>query len=97
MDFLPCSCKAFEYGHGYNSQGEFQNDLFIKEVGQCKLKSVNRKSYKLKSCGFNYYEKSTEDSPPPSTDSTTVSPNSALLLSLPVLIPFVSVLIPFAL
>ncbi|XP_020622257.1 uncharacterized protein LOC110059879 [Orbicella faveolata] len=78
------SCKSFEYGHGYNSQGEFQNNLFIKELGQCKLKSVNRKSYKLKSCGFNYYEKN-EDSPP---GSRAVMLNSVLLLSLSVAIPF---------
>ena len=93
MHFLPSSCKSFEYGHGYNSQGEFQNDLFIKEIGQCKLKGFNRKSYKLKSCTYNYYER-IEDAPPGSTTessptgSTAVMFNSALLLSFSVVLPF---------
>lgn len=86
------SCKSFEYGHGYNSQGEFQNDLFIREVGQCKLKSVNRKSYKLKPCSYNYYEKTEADDETTDASSTpgntAVMLNSALFLSLFVVIAF---------
>ena len=73
----------------------FQNDLFIKEVGQCKLKSGNTKSYELKSCAYNYYEKTEADyettektgaySP---TENRAVMLNSALLLSLSVVISF---------
>ena len=81
-----------EYGHGYNSQGEFQNDLFIREVGQCKLKSVNRKSYKLKPCSYNYYEKTEADDETTDASSTpgntAVMLNSALFLSLFVVIAF---------
>ena len=54
---LRYSCKSFEYGRGYNSTGEFQSDLYMKGVGQCKLRSGNQKSYKLKSCVYDYYEK----------------------------------------
>lgn len=34
------------------------SDLNVNGVGQCKLKNENKNSYELKSCVYDYYEKS---------------------------------------
>lgn len=53
----------------------------MKGVGQCKLRSENKDSYKLKSCVYNYYEKR-----PPSKGSVGMIAPYVLLLSLSVVI-----------
>ena len=78
LDVFHFSCKSFEYGHGYNSKGVFKDDLFFKKLGQCKLRREDTESHKLKSCAYNYYEKTT------STGSAVANVPLALLLSLSV-------------
>ena len=78
FDLFHFSCNSFEYGHGYNSKGVFQDDLFFKKLGQCKLRSENTGLHELKSCAYSYYEKTT------STGSTVADVPLALLLSLSV-------------
>lgn len=63
----------------------FQDDLFAKSVGLCKLRNENTKSHKLKSCMYNYYVKKSSSEPPAGNAGVMTVPY-ALLLSLSVVL-----------